>query len=177
MLIIQSSSCSKGFGAFIAYLLRFFRLASNINTGVSVHSLIHIDLNNPLFDQPRSMKSQERFIDISSVTSLLDDREMNDQYKSLSESASNRFSKQSAISLNSALRLPSTPARKTSDFFDSIGNLDPLKYSPQDCQRVPKTFNMSEKYVAPFIHPYVIRVFINNMLSIKDTPHIPHSPS
>jgi len=26
--------------------------------------------------------------------------------------------------------LPSTPARETSEFFDSINNLDPIKFSP-----------------------------------------------
>ena len=32
--------------------------------------------------------------------------------------------------LTSITKIPSTPARKTSEFFDKINNLDPIKFSP-----------------------------------------------
>ena len=34
------------------------------------------------------------------------------------------------IEVTPDVRLPSTPARETSEFFDSINNLDPIKFSP-----------------------------------------------
>ena len=38
---------------------------------------------------------------------------------------------------NSNIRLPSTPARKTSEFFDSISNLDPMKFNPPNEEEAP----------------------------------------
>ncbi len=62
-----------------------------------------------------------------------------------SESLPEDPSKQSLINLTRELRLPSTPARKTSEFFDRINNLDPVKYSPPDPKPLQKMSEMSEK--------------------------------
>ena len=34
------------------------------------------------------------------------------------------------LKLTPEVRIPSTPAKQTSEFFDSINNLDPIKFSP-----------------------------------------------
>lgn len=53
-------------------------------------------------------------------------------------------SKQSLMKLTRELQLPSTTARKTSEFFDRINNLDPVKYSPPDRHPPRRISEMSE---------------------------------
>jgi hypothetical protein len=61
------------------------------------------------------------------------------------ESLPDDTSKQGVINLTPELRIPSTPARQTSEFFDRINNLDPVKYSPPDPNPLPRMSKMSEQ--------------------------------
>lgn len=54
-------------------------------------------------------------------------------------------SKQSLMNLTHNLQIPSTPARQTSEFFDRINNLDPVKYSPPNPNPLLTMSDMSEK--------------------------------
>ena len=62
---------------------------------------------------------------------------------SSSESPSNDYCKQLLFNLTPYVLIPATPARKTAEFFDSINNLDPIKFSPPDSHRTPTKKQMS----------------------------------
>lgn len=42
------------------------------------------------------------------------------------------LNKYKLLNLTPSLIIPSTPARETSEYFDSLNNLDPIKFSPQE---------------------------------------------
>lgn len=46
--------------------------------------------------------------------------------------------KQKLLNLTSSLVLPATPAQETSEFFDRINNLDPIKFSPPESSPTAK---------------------------------------
>lgn len=52
--------------------------------------------------------------------------------------------KQKLLNLTSSLVIPVTPARETSEFFDSINNLDPVKFSPSDSLHIVKEVAMPD---------------------------------
>ena len=57
---------------------------------------------------------------------------------------SDQYCKQLLFNLTPYLLIPETPARKTSEFFDSINNLDPVKYSPPEAKQTPRKPIMSD---------------------------------
>jgi len=81
----------------------------------------------------------------NSLTFLKPDKAVDNCFTDSSESLPEGPSKQSVINLTRELRMPSTSARKTSEFFDGIGNLDPVKYCPPDPNPLPRLSAKSEK--------------------------------
>ena len=60
-----------------------------------------------------------------------------------SDIASDESCKQLLFKLTPYVLIPETPARQTSEFFDSINNLDPIKFSPPECNQTPTKSTMS----------------------------------
>ncbi|KAK4692393.1 hypothetical protein P7C71_g4802, partial [Lecanoromycetidae sp. Uapishka_2] len=48
------------------------------------------------------------------------------------------------LNLSPNLVIPATPARETSEFFDSLNNLDPIKFSPPDSSHAHETAGMTD---------------------------------
>jgi len=80
-----------------------------------------------------------------SLTDSTFDQAINSWYKDSPDTLSEDQNKQSLINLAPELRFPSTPARKTSEFFDKINNLDPVKFSPPDPSPRPRMSPVLEK--------------------------------
>ena len=55
--------------------------------------------------------------------------------------------KQRLVDLTPSLKIPATPARETSEFFDKLNNLDPIKFSPPDSSQGLKGNTMPNTYV------------------------------
>ena len=55
--------------------------------------------------------------------------------------------KQRLFNLTPSLKIPATPARETSEFFDKLNNLDPIKFSPPDSSQALKDNIMTDTYV------------------------------
>ena len=62
---------------------------------------------------------------------------------SSSDSLSDEYCKQLLFNLTPYVLIPATPARQTAEFFDSINNLDPIKFSPPDSHQRPTKKAMS----------------------------------
>ena len=60
--------------------------------------------------------------------------------------------KQRLLNLTPNLKIPATPARETSEFFNQLNNLDPIKFSPPDSSQALKENTMPDMYV-PSTHP------------------------
>ena len=69
-----------------------------------------------------------------------------DDTQSISSSGLNpdEYCKNLLLNLTPYLLIPATPARQTSEFFDSINNLDPVKFSPPDSMQTPTKRTMSD---------------------------------
>lgn len=74
-------------------------------------------------DHPIELTSQHSLESVDTIDS---------QSTSSSDLASDQYCKQLLLNLTPYLIIPETPARQTSEFFDSINNLDPIKFSPPD---------------------------------------------
>ena len=80
-----------------------------------------------------------------SLTDSTFDNAIDSWYSDSSRTLVEDQNKQSLIHLTPATLIPSTPARKISEFFDKINNLDPVKYSPPDPNPLPRMSDVSEK--------------------------------
>lgn len=60
------------------------------------------------------------------------------------EFSSDEYCKQLLFNLTPYLLIPATPAKQTSEFFDSINNLDPVKFSPPNSNQTPTKTPMSD---------------------------------
>lgn len=60
--------------------------------------------------------------------------------------------KQRLVDLTPDLKIPATPARETSEFFDRLNNLDPMKFRPPDSDQGLKFNTMPDMYVSS-THP------------------------
>ena len=61
--------------------------------------------------------------------------------------------KQRLYNLTPSLKIPATPARETSEFFDKLNNLDPIKFSPPDSNQALKENTMPDMYVPSTLPP------------------------
>jgi len=52
--------------------------------------------------------------------------------------------KQKLLGLTPNVVIPATPARETSEFFDNLNNLDPVKFSPPDSSQTAKKAAMPD---------------------------------
>ena len=86
----------------------------------------------------------DQSIDVTSEQ-LLDSAEASDtQSTKSSDLTSDQYCKQLLLNLTPYLLIPETPARQNSEFFDSINNLDPVKFSPPERKQAPLKSTMSD---------------------------------
>lgn len=83
-------------------------------------------------------------IELTSKQSLETAETIDTQSTSSSDSSSDQYCKQLLFNLTPNLLIPETPARQTSEFFDSINNLDPVKFSPPESNQTPRKSTMSD---------------------------------
>lgn len=83
-------------------------------------------------------------IELTSKKSLESAKPSDTESISTSGLSSDEYCKQLLFNLTPYLLIPATPARQTSEFFDSINNLDPVKFSPPDCNQTPTKKVMSD---------------------------------
>ena len=86
-------------------------------------------------DQPIELTSQQSLESVDTIDS---------QSTSSSDLACDQYCKQLLLNLTPYLIIPETPARETSEFFDSINNLDPIKFSPPESKQTPGQSIMSD---------------------------------
>lgn len=79
-----------------------------------------------------------RPIELSSEQSLESAEAIDTQSNKSSDLGSDQDCKQLLFNLTPYLLIPETPARQTSDFFDRINNLDPVKFSPPESKKSPR---------------------------------------
>lgn len=83
-------------------------------------------------------------IEVTSKQSLNSAEAIDTRSTSSSDLPSDEYCKQLLFNLTPYLLIPATPARQTSEFFDSFNNLDPVKFSPPDSNQTPKKTTMSD---------------------------------
>ena len=77
--------------------------------------------------------------------------------------------KQTLLDLTPSLRLPATPARETSEFYDQINNLDPIKFSPPDSAGSTVGKMRPDRYVS---HQHIWISHDKTHSPMQDIPHI-----
>ena len=83
-------------------------------------------------------------IELTSEQSLETTEAIDAQSSSSRASPSDEYCKQLLLNLTPYSLIPATPARQTSEYFDSINNLDPIKFSPPDTNQTPTKTTMSD---------------------------------
>ncbi len=86
----------------------------------------------------------DQSIELTSKQSHKSTEAIDTQSTSSSDLDSDEYCKELLLNLTPYLLIPATPARQTSEFFDSINNLDPVKFSPPDPDQTPTTKTMSD---------------------------------
>ena len=86
-------------------------------------------------DQPIELTSKQSLETIGAIDA---------QTSSSRASPSDEYCKQLLLNLTPYSLIPATPARQTSEYFDSINNLDPIKFSPPDSNQTPTKIKMSD---------------------------------
>ena len=86
----------------------------------------------------------DQTIELTSEHSLESAETIDTQSTSSSDLASDQYCKQLLFNLTPYLLIPETPARQTSEFFDSINNLDPVKFSPPESKQTARESTMSD---------------------------------
>ena len=86
----------------------------------------------------------DQLIELTSDQSLKSLEAIDAQSDSSSDIADDEYCKQLLFNLTPYLLIPQTPARQTSEFFDSINNLDPIKFSPPENNPTPTKSTMSD---------------------------------
>lgn len=89
-----------------------------------------MDLDSPIELTPKQSYKTAEAIDTQSTSS--------------SDLSSDEYCKKLLLNLTPYLLIPATPARQVSEFFDSINNLDPVKFSPPDSTQTPTKTTMSD---------------------------------
>lgn len=84
-------------------------------------------------------------IELTSKQSLTCAEAFDTRSTSSSDLPSDEYCKQLLLNLTPYVLIPATPARQTSEFFDSLNNLDPVKFSPPDSNQTAKNQTMSDK--------------------------------
>ena len=77
-------------------------------------------------------------IELTSEQSLESAEAIDTQSTSSSDLGSDQYCKQLLFNLTPYHLIPETPARQTSEFFDRINNLDPVKFSPPESKKSPR---------------------------------------
>ena len=83
-------------------------------------------------------------IELTSKQSHKSTEAIDTQSTSSSDLYSDEYCKELLLNLTPYLLIPATPARQTSEFFDSINNLDPVKFSPPNPDQTPTKKPMSD---------------------------------
>lgn len=83
-------------------------------------------------------------IELTSKQSIESAETADTQSTSSSDPCSDQYCKQLLFNLTPYLLIPETPARQTSEFFDSINNLDPVKFCPPESNKTPRKSIMSD---------------------------------
>ena len=86
----------------------------------------------------------DQHIELTSKQSLEAAEAIDAQISSSRGSPSDEYCKQLLLNLTPYLLIPATPARQTAEYFDSINNLDPIKFSPPDSNQTPTKTTMSD---------------------------------
>lgn len=89
-----------------------------------------MDADQPIQLTPKQSHNSAEAIDTQSTSS--------------SDLSSHEYCKQLLLNLTPYVLIPATPARQTSEFFDSINNLDPVKFSPPDSNQTHLKKAMSD---------------------------------
>lgn len=74
-------------------------------------------------------------IELDSEQSLESTEAIDTQSNDSSNLSPDQHCKQLLFNLTPYLLIPETPARQTSEFFDRINNLDPVKFCPPESQK------------------------------------------
>lgn len=83
-------------------------------------------------------------IELTSKQSLETAETIDTQSISSSDSSSDHHCKQLLFNLTPYTLIPEIPVRQTSEFFDNINNLDPVKFSPPESNQTPRKSTMSD---------------------------------
>ena len=122
------------------------------------HNINDLDLNHTNSDTILRHSSSAKAIEYLSTTPS-------------SSSLSNDPNKQTLLNLTPELLLPATPARKTSEFFDRLNGLDPIKFSPLDSIPTRKSAAMPDLYV-PCQHIAFFPPYPSQTINVWQTTHV-----